>query len=446
MVSRMLGGLALSVAAACAASAQSPPPAALPNTTTPPALAKPAKELAPADQTAKPPAAAPATSGTAGAADILANPCAPANCCVPCCEPCGPPGRYWIDAGFIFWATSGQKVPPLVSTAPVGTPRDTAGALGQPGTTVLFPTSNLNAEYRPGFYINAGMWLDCCQTRGFEMNFFYLGTSNASYNAGSDGSAIITRPFFNTTLGRQDTQLVSFPGLLSGTTAVNSNTDVWGINPNFIRNCCCGPCGRFDMLLGFYYLSIRDTITINENLTSLPGQQNVAPGTQFLIEDRFSTANDFYGVNIGFAFERRFSYWFLGVRSGIALGVVHQSVDINGVTTIIPPGGAPVTYAGGLLAQPSNIGHYERDMFAVMPWVGVRFGCQVTERLRTYVGYDFFYLSNVLRAGEQIDTRVNTTQLAPRTAPVTGPLFPAYTPNSSGFIMHGFRIGAEFRF
>ena len=311
---------------------------------------------------------------------------------------------------------------------------------------MLFPTSNLNSDWRSGVYLNAGMWFDDCQKCGFEMNFFWLSPSNQNYNASSDGSAIIARPFFNTTLGRQDTELVSFPGVLAGGIGVTSNTSVWGANPNFIKNCCCGPCGRFDLLLGFSYLHLEDNLTINEDLTSLPGQMNVTPGTRFQVQDSFSTTNDFYGVNLGFAYERRFSHWYVDVRAGVALGDDHETTDINGHTIITTPGGVPTIYSGGLLAQPSNIGHYERDEFAVMPWAGIRFGCQVTTQLRVYVGYDYAYLSNVLRAGEQIDLRVNTTQIPPRTVPPTGPLYPVYTPNASGFSMTGIRVGAEFRF
>lgn len=447
MLARFLGGMAVTFAAAGFALAQQPqPPATLPK-------AKPSAQPTPAKELSEPPSPLPKPSPSiqTPASNMLTQPgpCATpaANaCCEPCCVPCGPPGRFWIDAGWIYWTTSGQNTPPLITTAPVGTARPQAGALGQPGTSVIFPNGSTNDDWRSGVYVNLGFWLDCCQTCGFETNFFWLGQSNDNAVAGSNGSAIITRPFFNTTLGIQDTQLVSFPNVLSGTVAVDSSTDVWGINPNAIWNCCCGPCGRFDTLLGFYYLRVADNLTINENLTSLPGQLNVTPGTQFLIQDQFRTTNDFYGFNIGFAFERRFSHWYLGARAGCAIGWVHQSVQISGSTVIIPPGGPAQTYQGGLLAQPSNIGFYERDVFAVLPWVGVRFGCQVTERLRTYVGYDFLYLSNVVRAGEQIDPRVNTTQLPPRTTPPTGPLFPQFQYNDTGFFMHGIRIGAEFRF
>lgn len=456
MLTRLLGGLAMTVVTAGFAVSQTIPPAPLPKAKPArPAKPAPAKEVAPPAKPGatprntvpgidlpKTPDGAPATSSSS----LLTDCPSPCNPCTPCCVPCGPPGKFWIDGGFLWWTTSGQNTPALVSTAPVGTPRPQAGALGQPNTSVLYPTSATNDDWRGGVYLNVGMWFNCSQTCGFETNFFYLGQSNDGIQAGSNGSAIITRPFYNNTLGIQDTELVSFPGVLSGTVNVDSTTDVWGINPNAIWNCCCGPCGRFDTLLGFYYLNLTDELVINENLTSLPGQLNVAPGTQFLIQDAFRTTNNFYGFNLGFAFERRFSYWYAGLRAGCAIGWNHQTVEISGSTTIIPPRGTPSTFAGGLLTQPSNIGTYERDEFAVLPWVGLKLGAQVTQRLRVYVGYDYMYLSNVVRAGEQIDTRVNTTQLPPRTSPVVGPLVPAFNWNDTGFHMHGIRIGAEFRF
>src|SRR5262245_22721251 len=197
MLSRFLGGMALTVAAAGISLAQTNPPANLPKSKAASAAQPvPAKEAPPVGKSATTPTTPPTPS--TGAANVLTgNGCPPVNCCQPCCVPCGPPGRFWIDGGFLYWTTSGQNVPPLVTTAPAGTPRVGAGALGQPGTTVLFPTSELNNDWRGGVYLNAGMWLDCCQKCGIEMNFFYLSPSKDSYLASSDGSAIITRPFFN---------------------------------------------------------------------------------------------------------------------------------------------------------------------------------------------------------------------------------------------------------
>ena len=132
MLSRLLGGMAITAAAASFAWAQTAPPAPLPQTkvtAAAPAL-KATTEPAKAADAAAAPLATPASN-------LLAQGCAqPCPTC--CCIPCGPPGKYWIDAGYIFWTTSGQHVPPLVTSAPVGTPRDLAGALGQPGIATCF--------------------------------------------------------------------------------------------------------------------------------------------------------------------------------------------------------------------------------------------------------------------------------------------------------------------
>jgi hypothetical protein len=47
---------------------------------------------------------------------------------------------------------------------------------------------------------------------------------------------------------------------------------------------------------------------------------------------------------------------------------------------------------------------------AIVPEVGLNIGYQATRSIRAYVGYDFLYLSNVLRPGNQIDRSINTSQ------------------------------------
>ncbi len=465
MIARSLCGVALSVGAAGSALAEQPPstlPPATPTATltssaaTPPTvrLAKAVNAMNAPQVVSTVPAAMASTpyaiTPVGGSSCPSYADCAdPANACGvmgPCCTPCGPPGRFWIDAGYAFWTVSGQNLPPLVTSGPADAPRATGGALGQPGTNILNGGNRRNSDFRSGFYLNAGLWFNECQTFGIEGNFFYLGQSNQTARFDTNNAAVLTRPFFNTQTGLQDTQLVSFPNVLDGNVTVNNRSDLIGGGFNFIKNCCCSPCGRFDLLLGYQYFNLSDDVFIREDLTSLPGQTNVVPGTRFIVEDRFSTENNFHGGNIGFSAERRFSHWYVGLRAGVALGVNHQVIDINGSTTITVPGGLPQTFSGGLLTQPSNIGRYTRDEFAVLPWIGAKIGVQLTPRLRAYVGYDFMYLSNVVRAGDQIDLRVNPTQIPPRTLGTSGPLFPVFEPRTTNVTVQGIRIGVEMRF
>jgi hypothetical protein len=289
------------------------------------------------------------------------------------------------------------------------------------------------------------VWLNCEQTCGLEGEFFFLGRSREFFAAGSDGSQVISRPFFNALLGVPDVELVSFPGVLAGTLTVDSRSDVIGGGVNALHNLCCAPCGRVDLLWGYRYFNLTDEVTIAEDLTSLGSPGRVPPGFRFQIADRFRTENNFHGGVIGVAAERRFSPLFVGLRASVALGANQQITDIAGSTVITPPGGVPQTLPGGLLALPSNTGHYERTVFAVLPQIGVRAGVQLTDCVRVYAGYDFLYLSNVLRAGDQIDLRVNPTLLPPSQAPV-GPALPAFPARSTDFWLQGVSAGLQVRF
>ena len=99
--------------------------------------------------------------------------------------------------------------------------------------------------------------------------------------------------------------------------------------------------------------------------------------------------------------------------------------------------------AGGLFAQPTNIGHYTRDVFAVVPEGNVQLGYQLTDRLRATVGYTFFYMSDVVRPGDQIDRTINPALLALPPA-AGGPARPAFQVRQSDFWAQGIDFGLEF--
>ena len=94
-------------------------------------------------------------------------------------------------------------------------------------------------------------------------------------------------------------------------------------------------------------------------------------------------------------------------------------------------GGAAQAFNGGLLALPSNIGRYDRDVFSWVPELGVTIGYQCTDHWKLFVGYNVLYWSSVVRPGEQIDRTVNANQLPP---PVGGgPNRPLFTFNANDF-------------
>lgn len=137
---------------------------------------------------------------------------------------------------------------------------------------------------------------------------------------------------------------------------------------------------------------------------------------------------------------------FANITGKLALGDTHQTVDINGATTITPPGGPATVRPSGLLALPSNTGRFSRDEFSVVPEGSVNVGYQVTDNLRVSVGYTFLYWSDVVRPGDAIDLRVNSTRAPTSLVPPSGPAAPLFTFRSSDFWVQGIAFGVELRF
>lgn len=475
MLRHYLGGLAAALGLVGAVSAQ--PAVPISSKAVRPAFAQPKStgiQQVASDAPAPAPVMLPPAAAPVHLAQPIAGGCPPAiaaDVATACGEPpaafgaamdclCGPPGRFWFGAEYLLWTARGNNLPPLATRA-TGVPSNAApalpnslGALGQPGTAVLVG-GNTNQDWRSGLRVYGGLWLDPGQRFGAEMDWFFLGQSTSNTVAGgTNGNDFVYRPFTNNVRRNangtftpvpafQDTELVEYPNVLAGTVAVNSTSNLWGLNPNGIVNLACNPCGRLDALIGYRYLNLTDEVAIREDLTGLAGSPN--PGAQFVVQDRFRTENQFHGVNLGLAWERRFGALFLGVRGAVALGNTHTVVDIDGSTTTTTAAGVSTTAAGGLLTQPSNIGRYELNRFSVVPEVGVRLGVQLTDHLRVYAGYNFLYWSNVVRPGDVIDTRVNGSQLPPR-ANQTGDLFPRFEPRYSDYWVHGIVFGVQLRY
>lgn len=354
-----------------------------------------------------------------------------------CCGCCPPGNRFYGSVDYLLWWIRGSSLPPLVTTGSINDA--VPGALGQPGTQVLFGNQTTNTTPNSGLRFLAGWWFGNCHTLGVEVGGFFLGDQNQNFLASSGGDQLLTRPFINAATGMQTTELVSGPGQLAGSVSVQDRTRFWGYQANLRSNICCGCNYYVDLIGGFRAYGLDDTLTIQEQLTVLR-----SPGGAFGVTDRFSAFNRFYGGQIGAEAEFRRGKWFVNTKAMLALGDTHQSVTISGNTVISDPVNGAVNNTGGLLALPSNIGTHSRDVFTVIPNLGLNVGYQFTNHLRAYVGYNYIYWSSVARAGNQIDHVVNTNQLPP--AVPGGPSRPAFQFNGTDFWAQGVNFGLEFRY
>ncbi|NNE00346.1 MAG: BBP7 family outer membrane beta-barrel protein [Pirellulaceae bacterium] len=367
------------------------------------------------------------------------------------------PQDGWVSVEALHWWQDGMRLPALVTTSTgTGVTRDDAGVLGKPQTAILFGGEDVLDSRFDGFRLKFGFWLDRCHTWGVGAEYFHIGLESEDFIASSNGDRILARPFFNTQTGLEDSELVSFPGVISGTVTARATSELYGGGFHFKRLRCCQEgckswlfcgcdehfCSRTEAMVGYRYLQLDEDIGITENLVS--SQQN-NPGS-FNIRDSFDTRNQFNGIDFGWKHRVTRGYWTYDCLMRMAIGNTRQTVRIDGRTVISDPNNPPpTTLEGGLLAQTSNIGIHKQDEFTIVPEFNANVGYQLTDHLRAMLGYSFIYWSNVVRPGDQISTDLNPNLLPPQANPLVGVQRPGFAFDTTDYWVQGFSYGLEYR-
>ena len=349
---------------------------------------------------------------------------------------------FWAEADLLAWTVKGDRLPPLVTTSPAGTPMIPAGILGFPTTTVLFGDSSVNGGWRPGGRLQAGYWFDPSRSRGVEASVFGLGDISTGFNADSNTTPIIARPFFNPLTNTQEALFVAFPGVTSGNIAINETSRFYGAGALYRQDIGTWGNMRVSALAGYRYLHVSDDLSIAMQQTAVGGGA-IPIGTTFATSDSFRAGSDFHGVDLGLAGQWQRDRWTLEWRTKVALGGNINTSNVNG-TTAITIAGVTTNLAGGMLALPSNIGSTSQTRFAVVPELSLKAGYQIAPQWRLFAGYDVLYWTNVQRAGGLIDLTVNPL-LIPPTSP-TSPLRPMPVFNTSALWAQGFSFGARYSY
>jgi hypothetical protein len=114
--------------------------------------------------------------------------------------------------------------------------------------------------------------------------------------------------------------------------------------------------------------------------------------------------------------------------------------------------GAGSALAGGIFAQPSNIGTHESNRLAGVADLGARVGYRVADQL--IPSYDALYVSSVIRPGDAMNPYINTTTTPLAAAsrasgsaiPISGPAAPLANPGSTGVWSQTLSVGLTLRF
>jgi hypothetical protein len=391
---------------------------------------------------------------------------------------CSPPGRFWLRADYLMWWTKGITLPPLVTTSPAGTPLSQAGVLGQPGTTILYGGDTVNQGGRSGARVTMGCWLDACHIWGVEFDYLNLGGQSSNFSASStNGSTILARPYYelNPTVyatGGQAAEMVS-GSFTAGTGNVVytggisvqvkdyfqsagvlfsyklCNCDCECCENPCPTNCCDVPrlnCCRTDLLAGFRYYGLNDSVGIHET----PTETSAAGTWAWDIHDNFSAKNDFYGSEVGLRTKIYRGRWSLDIMSKVAIGNNHQTVTIDG-STVVTTGGKTLSAPTGIFTNSLVPGAnaysspYSSDNFTMIPELNLELGYQINTHWRAYVGYDVMYWACVVRAADQIDLNLDSRNFYAGTSE-SGYPFPQFSGRTNSFWAQGINLGTEFRF
>jgi putative beta barrel porin BBP7 len=359
---------------------------------------------------------------------------------------------WWVDGGALLWSVKSTPLPPTLTTFAAGSPSAATGfggELGVAGTTVLSP-DHLNSGPFGGGRFSIGHWLPADPRFGLEVDGFFLADRSAGFSATSNGTTPLRVPFTNVPPGGgfpigPSSFVLADPGFASGGQTISSSLQLWGVEGNGLYRAFSGPGLSVSWLAGFRYFDLRENLSIVSIENQFGG---VTPGT-YTGSDFFSTKNQFFGAQIGVKAQKQLGQFDGSAVAKVALGDNYQTVAINGNSSVVGFGIPTATVPGGLLTQPSNIGSQSRNQFAVLPEAQLQVGYTTSSRIRFFVGYDFIYLSNAVRPGNQIDSTLNlsgNTAINGPAAAFAGAARPQPLLNGSSFWAQGVNIGASYQF
>ena len=354
---------------------------------------------------------------------------------------------WWARGEYIGWWGKGIDLPALVTSSPAGTGAARAGLLGDPGTQILFGNDSYDEDLRGGVRFTMGYWLDYGHCQGIEGYVFDLSEESLTYsNASTNGLPILARPFFNSDPAVQQyvAQLLSHPDVANGSFDFDYSTETSGAGVLLRTSAARSHEHNVDFLGGYRYTKTEDTLRIEDQLTSTATGGNVPLGTIVAGFDQIETNNEFHGADLGMSIDFKCQRWTVTFLGKCALGNMSQDISIDGSTTVNVPGAGSTTTAGGLLTQPTNIGDFSRNKFTVVPEANINVRYVLNRRWTAMAGYNFIFWNNVVRADDQIDFRVNTTQVGGGT--LFGPGQPELEFKETDYWLQGVSAGLELHF
>lgn len=351
--------------------------------------------------------------------------------CRPCCSWYQPYGWWGSGDYLLFWRKS-TFFPPLLTTNPNASP-----LLSNPNTTILFGNGDKRPGPESGARVDGGMWLTKCV--GVGCGGLFLSESKIEFTQNGDGAGnpIFGQPFFDVSAGGiEDVNLLSFPTLqLNGHFDLKDSNSISCVDVYARYAFLNSRCFRFDLIGGYIYNQIIDSLEINTRTTT-PLLETVEVG------DRFKVYNNYSAGLVGLILEWKSCNWLLSVTGKVGLGTMRKIVKIHGATTTTVAGSTTVVDSG-FLAQPSNSGVHIREKFETASQIMGNLHLRIYSHLWARIGYSYLFWPAIDIASEQVNLNINPTQVP---GPMVGPLAPIFHEKHTSYWVHGLSAGLYVRY
>lgn len=352
--------------------------------------------------------------------------------------------HVWTRLEYLLWFTTNQpnRYPLLTTSAP-----NDRGLLGRSSTLILAGGGDLNYGTLSGFRISSGFFGDADRRYGFEATGFLVPEQAYKVDVVTSptGIPVLARPFINSANpGGTDTQVVASPNFAQARAVVESTTSPWSIEANGVLNLFrsepgCKTLWSIDALAGYRFFELDEVLQVQTtSRLAIPDVQvpifatgpfgiltqigtrtvqvpvpvagvNVVTPADIRVTDRIAVTNRFHGGNFGLRTEVRHGMWSVTATGKIGVGNMESRVDVSGQTEFRDTvRGLSGSAYGGLLANAGNIGRYQTDEFVVIPEGTINLGVALTRSLTGFIGYNYLYVSDVVRPGTVVGPVVNT--------------------------------------
>lgn len=350
------------------------------------------------------------------------------------------PERIYVTGEYLLWWFKTMSTPPLIGSAPEG---EVQGGQQVPINDIaqLFGGDH-GVSFGPfsGARFMGGIWLDPDSTIALEGGGFFLDRRQVNFSDSSAGDPVIGPLFVDATNGLLSILTPTDPTTATESATGSASERFWGAESNLRFRALDFGRSPIDLLVGFRYLDLASDLTY-QTITNFEGA-GVRVRT-----NQFDATTRFYGGQLGASFDLRGERWTVDVQGKLGLGTVHETANLRGQTVDTLLDGTVETFPGGVLALPSNIGHYGRSRFAVVPEVTINLGYQFTSHLRGFIGFNWLEMTLATRAGDIVDGGVNPAKIPG--VQVDNPQSinrPTFQFTNSDFWALGMNFGLEFRY